>query len=473
MLLDFQKLSRKFESKETTRKVTVVLYHKEDNKFIIHGENNQLTKYLEDVHATGSVGECYYTGDFALACIGKRDKNEMVSRMNVKKAMAKVQKIIPEKSEVIFEETEFAEDAVYGFIIGGYTYDFLKTEKNKKEFLITAKPEAIKIANAQNFSRFLGDTPANLMTPTLFAKYAKEYLDKFIGKSITEFRVHGRDYIKEKGMNLMLSVSQGSAEEPVLLHIKYMGKDSNTVNSSESVIDIALVGKGVTFDTGGTSIKPSAGMAAMKNDMMGAGTLLATIGLVAELGLKINISATFPLVENMPGSKATKPGDVFVSMSGKTVEVDNTDAEGRLILADAITYAQLDKPKYLFDCATLTGAMVVALGTVYGGFFSNDEDLASIIYSAGIAANDPLWRMPLSPYYQQALKSHVADLNNMGGPGAGSPKAAEFLHSFVETKWAHFDIAGLMDKSFNSELFGNEATGRPIPAFLEIIKKLI
>ena len=232
-------------------------------------------------------------------------------------------------------------------------------------------------------------------------------------------------------------------------------------------MDIALVGKGVTFDTGGISIKPAAGMAAMKHDMMGAGTLLATLKLVASLGLKVNITGTFPLVENMPGSKATKPGDVFFSMSGRSVEVDNTDAEGRLILADGITFAQQDKPDFLFDAATLTGAMTVALGSVYGGFFSNDDKLASLIYDSGLKTNDLLWRMPLSPYHRETLKSHVADLIDTGGRDAGSAKAAEFLHDFVDegVKWAHFDIAGLMEKSFNCELFGKEATGRPIPTF--------
>lgn len=213
----------------------------------------------------------------------------------------------------------------------------------------------------------------------------------------------------------------------------------------------------------------------MKHDMMGAATLLCSLKLAVTLGIKANMTATIPLVENLPSGTATKPGDVFKSMSGITVEVDNTDAEGRLILADALTLAQKDSPRYLVDAATLTGAMVISLGRVYAGFFTEDDAFAKTICECGVECNDMFWRMPLSPFYREAMKSHVADINNMGGPDGGSCKAAEFLKEFVDTsktKWVHFDIAGTMDKSYISEIHGKEATGRPVRSFVRLLEKI-
>jgi leucyl aminopeptidase len=469
-LLDFNRLRTKLEAKNVSRTIEVLLYSKHENNFIFHSKTKaSLDAFLVENLAQGKVGETFFTDNILLVCIGNVEKDSIVLRTNVKKAMRGLYNSLKNlnNSKIVFLPSKYSNDAIYALVIASYKYDFLKKEKCTLDILLDTSgyQNIVETAHAQNFSRFLGDTPANLMTPTLFCRYA----EAFLMHENCEFKIYDKKEIADHKMNLILSVSQGSAEEPKMLHVRYFG---NNLNGGK--VDLAMVGKGVTFDSGGISLKPSAGMYSMKHDMMGAATLLATFKLIVSMKLKINVTGTFPLVENMPGSRATKPGDVFTSMKGLTVEIDNTDAEGRLILADAITFAQKDEPRYLIDAATLTGAMVVSLGTVYGGYFCNDDGFSDAIYKAGVDSNDLLWRMPVSPYYTESLKSHVADLNNMGGREGGSCKAAGFLSKFVNEKtiWAHFDIAGLMDKSFNSELFGKEATGRPVPAFIELVKNL-
>lgn len=472
-LLGFERLWTQFECPETKQSILVVMYSYMDGHYTMHtdGQAESYMAFLSSVNARGTVGESFFHENVVLVSIGSTDEDIAVLRNNIRKSVPGVHRHIPSESEVSFAESLYTPDCIYSFVISSYSYDFLKKEKRDKRVSLRAEKyqKVVQIANAQNIARFLGDTPANLMTPSIFTEYAQRI---FHGNGAVDITVFDEGMLREIGFNLMLSVSQGSAEEPKLLHLRYFGRPAE--GDKTPAVDVALVGKGVTFDSGGISIKPSAGMASMKHDMMGAGTLLATFLLAVQQSLRINLTATFPLVENLPGPTATKPGDVFVSLSGKTVEVDNTDAEGRLILADGLTFAQRDKPEYLLDAATLTGAMVIALGTVYGGYFTNNEELSGLISGAGTAANDPLWRMPLSPHYREALVSHVADLNNMGGRDGGSAKAAEFLHAFVEegVKWAHFDIAGLMEQSFNSELFGKHSTGRPVPAFIEIIERI-
>ncbi|KAI5169746.1 leucyl aminopeptidase [Pancytospora epiphaga] len=466
-LVDFRQLFNNLRYKDTKQKVVVHMYVKDGDNYIFY--SNEDTKihseYLMRNHAKGTIGEVFYNGEVLLVSLGASVSNKDMFRINIKKAMGHAFKRVDDETEVIFAESEHTEDAVYAFAIASYRFDFLTEKKSGKRLNLNGQgySKVVELADAQNFARFLGDMPANIMTPTYFTEYAKLFLER----EKIEIEVFDQEYMKKQGMNLLLSVSQGSVQEPRLLHLKYFG-------SSSKRVDVALVGKGVTFDTGGICLKPSANMFAMKYDMMGAATLLALFKLAASSKLPLNISATFPLVENMPSGTATKPGDVFFSMSGKSVEVDNTDAEGRLILADALTFAQRDKPEYLLDAATLTGAICVALGDVYGGFFSNNDRLASLIRAASEKSNDFLWQMPLSPIYGESLKSQVADINNMGGPGAGSAKAAEFLHAFIEdgVKWAHFDIAGLTNKSFNSDLYGETTTGRPLPALFELLKML-
>lgn len=467
-LLEFKRLREKFEFKETQGSVKITLFSKEKDEITVHSSNQAHSSFVKSMNPRGFVGEIFTNEKDIFVCIGKAEEEEMIRKTNVQKSMKNAYETLKRfnKHEITFEESDFTQEAVYSLILTSYNYDFLKKTKDEFVFYLNAPnyKEIITIAHWQNVARFLGDTPANLMTPTLFVEYAKKIFegDKVVLESLD------RNYMKEKNMNLILSVAQGSVEEPKLLSIKYEGKGSGPV-------DIAFVGKGVCFDSGGISIKPSSGMYLMKQDMMGAATLLCTLKIAVELNISANFSATFPLVENLPSGTATKPGDVFVSMSGTSVEVDNTDAEGRLILADALSFAQLDKPKYLIDAATLTGAMVISLGSVFAGFFTDDDALAQKVYSSGVETYDLLWRMPLSPYYVKEMKSHVADLNNMGGRDGGSCKAAGFLKEFVDTKscsWIHFDIAGMMEKSYNSEMLGNQATGRPIRAFTSLIRKL-
>lgn len=467
-LLNFENLQRRFELRETKDRVKVFLFSKDRDSYIIHSKDCELMDFLKSSRPVGSVGECYCRDTSILCCIGPCDAEELVRRTNVRKAMSSLYSTLKKFNnfEIVFEECEFLEDAIFSLVLSSYSYDFLKTRQEEHAFFLNAPKyeKVIKVAHAQNIARFLGDTPANLMTPTLFVEYARRILE---GEDV-EVKEYSKDFMAANGMELVLSVAQGSAQEPKLLQVKYVGRNSGGV-------DLALVGKGVCFDSGGISIKPSAGMYSMKHDMMGAATLLCSIKVAASLGLRVDLTGTFPLVENLPSGTATKPGDVFKSMSGVTVEVDNTDAEGRLILADALTFAQRENPKYMIDAATLTGAMTISLGTVYAGYFTTDQTFSNMIYESGIKTNDLMWRMPLSPYYREALKSHVADINNMGGRDGGSCKAAEFLKEFVDTKktvWAHFDIAGVMDKSHLSEIHGKEATGRPVPVFVDLIEKL-
>lgn len=467
-LLNFKRLREKFELKETTGKVKIIMFSKETNGFKVHSDNNTYLPFIESMNPRGNLGEVFTKEKEILVCIGKSDEERLIRTTNIQKSMKNTYENLKRfnKHEIVFEECEYTQEAVYSLILTSYNYDFLKKTKDEFSFFLNTPKyqEVMTIAHWQNVARFLGDTPANLMTPSLFVEYAKKI---FEGDNVV-IESYDRNFMKEKNMNLILSVAQGSAQEPKLLSIKYLGKGTGPV-------DIALVGKGVCFDSGGISIKPSGGMYLMKQDMMGAATLLCTLKIAIELNISANFSATFPLVENLPSGTATKPGDVFVSMSGTTVEVDNTDAEGRLILADALTFAQLDKPKYLIDAATLTGAMVIALGSIFAGYFTDDDSLAKIIFDSGLETADPLWRMPLSPYYVKEMKSHVADINNMGGRDGGSSKAAGFLKEFVDTKtstWVHFDIAGMMENSYNSEMFGKQATGRPIRAFVNLLSKL-
>jgi leucyl aminopeptidase len=260
-------------------------------------------------------------------------------------------------------------------------------------------------------------------------------------------------------MGALVSVAQGSAQPPKLIAVQYRGADRKEP-------PVALVGKGITFDTGGISLKPGAEMDEMKFDMSGAGSVLGTMKAVAETGAAVNLTVIVPATENMPGGRATKPGDIVTTMSGQTVEVLNTDAEGRLVLCDALTYAQRYKPDTVIDVATLTGACVIALGHVAAGLFANDDALARELIAAGEASYDRVWHLPLWDDYQEQLRSNFADFANIGGRPAGSITAACFLARFTrQFKWAHVDVAGTAWRS------GREkgSTGRPVPLLTEFL----
>jgi leucyl aminopeptidase len=260
-------------------------------------------------------------------------------------------------------------------------------------------------------------------------------------------------------MNTLLSVAQGSERPPKFITLEYRGGPAK-------MKPVALVGKGITFDTGGISLKPAGEMDEMKFDMCGAASVLGAMKAVGEMRLPVNVIGAIPTTENMPGGRATRPGDIVKSLSGQTVEILNTDAEGRLILCDALTYVERYQPAVVIDIATLTGACVIALGHVVSGLFANDDALAREVSAAGDAAYDRVWHMPLLDDYQDQLKSNFADFANIGGRPAGAVTAACFLARFARKfKWAHLDIAGTAWKS------GREkgATGRPVPLLTQFL----
>lgn len=311
-------------------------------------------------------------------------------------------------------------------------------------------------AQGTNYARDLGNLPGNICTPTYLANEAKK-----LAKSNDALSVEVLDekQMDELGMGSLLSVAVGSKEPAKLIVMNYQG-------AAKSGKPVVLVGKGITFDTGGISLKPGQGMDEMKFDMCGAASVLGVMKALTLLNAKVNVVGIVPASENMPSGKATKPGDIVTSMAGKTIEILNTDAEGRLVLCDALTYAERFKPAAVVDIATLTGACVVALGNHASGLFSNDEELADSLLAAGDYTGDRAWRMPVWDEYKKQLESNFADLANIGGREAGAITAACFLAHFTEKyRWAHLDIAG------TAWLSGSEkgATGRPVPLLLRYL----
>lgn len=308
-----------------------------------------------------------------------------------------------------------------------------------------AMAQGLAIGHGVHRCRDLGNMPPNLCNPAFLAHEAQR-LAKDLGLECT---VLGREALQELGMNALLSVARGSAQAPQLIALSYRG-------GKKSQKPILLVGKGVTFDSGGISLKPGADMDEMKFDMCGAASVIGTLEAVARMALPLNLVVLVPAVENMPGSNASRPGDIVTSMSGQSIEILNTDAEGRLILCDTLTYAERYKPEAVIDVATLTGACVVALGHVATGLFANQDSLARELLAAGETAQDRAWQLPLWEEYQPLLKSTFADMGNIGGRWGGAITAACFLSRFSKTfTWAHLDIAGTAWE-------GKEATGRPV-----------
>ncbi len=310
--------------------------------------------------------------------------------------------------------------------------------------------QGIAIAEGMSMTKTLGNLPPNVCHPTYLAEQAQAMAKAFK----LDCEILDRDAMEKLGMYSLLAVAQGSHQPPKLIVLSYKG-------SKTSEKPVVLVGKGVTFDTGGISLKPGADMDEMKYDMCGAASVLGTMQAVARMALPINLTIVIPATENMPGGKATRPGDIVTSMSGQTIEILNTDAEGRLILCDALTYAERFDPDTVIDVATLTGACVVALGNVATGLFANKDSLARELLDAGDEAHDRAWHLPLWDDYQELLKSPFADMGNIGGGrSAGAISAACFLSRFTKKfDWAHLDIAGTAWKSGA----GKGATGRPVP----------
>lgn len=312
-----------------------------------------------------------------------------------------------------------------------------------------ALSQGIAIAEGMALAKTLGNLPPNICHPSYLAEQAQAMAVEFgLGCEILE-----RADMEQLGMHSLLAVARGSHQPPKLIVLSYQGAKAGDK-------PIVLVGKGVTFDTGGISLKPSAEMDEMKYDMCGAASVLGTIQAVARMALPINLTVVVPATENMPGGSASRPGDIVTSMSGQTIEILNTDAEGRLILCDALTYAERFEPDTVIDVATLTGACVVALGNIATGLFANKDALARELLDAGDEAHDRAWHMPLWDDYQELLKSPFADMGNIGGRWGGSITAACFLSRFTKKfEWAHLDIAGTAWKSGADK----GATGRPVP----------
>ncbi len=349
---------------------------------------------------------------------------------------------------------------------GAYRFDSLKSAKDAKKErgarkltlllagkvgaeLETALRQGQAIAEGMALAKDLGNLPGNMCTPTHLAETAQA-----LGKQFKfEVEVLERADMEKLGMGSLLSVARGSHEPPKFIVMHYKGGKGKAK-------PVVLVGKGVTFDTGGISLKPAAEMDEMKYDMCGAASVLGTFKAIANIGLPINVVGIIPTTENMPGGAATKPGDVVTSMSGQTIEVLNTDAEGRLILCDALTYAERFKPACVIDIATLTGACVVALGKIPSGLLANDDELAGELLARGTESGDRAWQLPLWEEYQDLLKSNFADMGNIGGRYGGTITAACFLSRFTKAyKWAHLDIAGTAWVSGDAK----GATGRPVP----------
>ncbi|WP_114638928.1 leucyl aminopeptidase [Polynucleobacter necessarius] len=318
-----------------------------------------------------------------------------------------------------------------------------------------AVEQGAAMVEGMNLAKDLGNLPPNICTPSYLGKTAQG-LSK---KADLKVEVLGLKQIEALGMGSFLSVAKGSDTPPAFIIMRHLGGKANEA-------PIVLVGKGITFDTGGISLKPGEAMDEMKYDMCGAASVIGTLYSAALMKLKKNVIGIIPTCENMPSGRATRPGDIVKSMSGQTIEILNTDAEGRLILCDALTYVERFKPKAVIDIATLTGACIIALGHVHSGLFSEDESLVEALTQAGKSSLDTVWRLPLDAAYHEQLKSNFADVANIGGRPAGSVTAACFLSRFTEKyPWAHLDIAGTAWKSGAAK----GSTGRPVPLLMNYL----
>ncbi|MGA2711772.1 MAG: leucyl aminopeptidase [Bryobacteraceae bacterium] len=363
---------------------------------------------------------------------------------------------------------------IEGAILGAWEPDYLKTDQSGKDKAISlitlatsgesalddaAIEKARIIGEAANLSRDIAVEPPNLLTPLTLADRARQ-IAQACGLS---FEVLDQDRMRQLGMGALLGVAQGSANPPALIVMQY--KPENAVSADH----LGLVGKGVTFDTGGISIKPSEGMEKMKYDMAGGAAVIGAMQAIALLKPPIAVTGIVPAVENMPGSRAQRPGDIVTSLSGKTIEILNTDAEGRLILADAITYAKQLGCTHLIDTATLTGAIVVALGHASSGVFANNDELLERWMTAAKQAGEKMWHMPLDDEYRDLLKTVYADIQNIGGRWGGACSAAMFLKEFAgDTPWVHIDVAGTAWLDDAKPYLAKGPTGIPLGSMVNL-----
>ena len=427
----------------------------------------QLQQQQKDFIATHTVKDEFLQ---ALAVVNI-DKDDYAS---IQKLAAKAASWSKEQSSLNIDLSKLPEILAQKWVqaftiaVGEAVYCFDKFKKDSKPVLLekinyqTVHPinnhltKAEAIIYGMNICKDLGNAPGNICTPAYLASSAAKIAND-LGASA---RIINETEIQEMGMNALLSVAQGSTAGAYLIELQYHGASNNEDKP------VVLVGKGITFDSGGISLKPGAAMDEMKFDMCGAASVIGTFAAAVKLKLPLNLVAIIPTCENMPSGNAVKPGDIVQAMNGLNIEVLNTDAEGRLILCDALTYAERFQPKAVIDVATLTGACIIALGHVAQGVLGNNQQLIDHLLQAADSINDKTWQLPLFEEYKEQLKSNFADLQNIGGRPAGTITAAAFLSYFTESYcWAHLDIAGTAWNSGNNK----GATGRPVPLLLEYL----
>ena len=424
----------------------------------------------------GSVVSFYIEGKrYAFAGAGKEKKFNSRKMLTVAGKICK--NAVAEKDKTIAIQMRTEEPVFYSRLIEAIetaSYTFLEhfSEKKQKDKKIKLKDciiigvdnketkKAVElgkiIGESRNFARTLVNQPSNYLTPSVLAKTIEETLKD------QKVEILEKENIKKLKMGGLLGVNKGSKEDPRFIIIRH------NPEKKKSGIKLALVGKAITFDTGGISLKPSLNMHEMKGDMAGGASVAALMKIAAELKIPLEIVGLIPSTTNMPDGNSTNPGDIFVALNGKTVEVQNTDAEGRLILMDALSYAvEHEKVTHIVDLATLTGAILVALGTITTGLFANDDKLANAILKATEKSGEYFWRMPMFDEYAKQLESKIADLRNIGGRNAGSITAAKFLEEFVsDTPWVHLDIAGTSYKD-DHEYLSPSGTGETISTLTE------
>jgi len=445
----------------------------------VKGKLNELTL----IHTLGKLE----AGRVLVAGLGKQEKFTLDSiRGLMAEACKYLRKLGVKRAATIVHgagigglDAEKAVQAIAeGSILGLYTFRRHITKESEhgeiEELLIVERDESkvaglergLKrgriMAEATNFARNMINEPANHMTPSDMAQVARDVAAKY-GLECT---VLEREEMKNLGMGALLGVAQGSKQPPKFIILSYRGGDP-------SASTLGLVGKGLTFDSGGISLKPSEAMDEMKGDMAGGATVIAAIKAIAELKLKINVMGLIPATENLPGGAALKPGDVLKAMSGKTIEVVNTDAEGRLILADALSYGRKQGLTPLIDVATLTGACRVALGDICTGAFGNNQELISKVIKAGEEAGEKIWQLPMFEEYKEQNKSEVADIKNSGGRYGGAITAAQFLAEFSQdTPWTHLDIAGTSYATKEKAYLIKGATGAVVRTLVNVAMTL-
>lgn len=404
---------------------------------------------------------------------GLRRAYAALVKICVKKKIERITLVLPKISG--FDEQEIARGVSEGVALTNY--HFIKNFSKKEEKLLkevtvvgaskTAQKvmkESATVAESVYFSRDLINDNADTVTPQYLVSQARSLGKKYSKLTTTIF---DKKRIEKEKMGLILAVNRGSARDPALIMMKYRGNP----NSKEHTV---VVGKGITYDTGGLNLKPTGSMETMRGDMGGSAAVFGIMDAVSALGLKVNVTGIVPTTENCIDATSYKPGDVYVGYSGKSVEIGNTDAEGRLVLADALAYATKNlKPTRIIDFATLTGAMVVALGSVTTGLFSNDDKLSNALTTAGESSYERVWRLPLFDEYRKQLKSDIADISNTGTRGAGSITAAHFLKEFVgDTPWAHLDIAGTSFLKSEDGYLPKNGTGVGVRLIVDFLSSL-